>query len=87
MTEILFGTTNPTRKSYVQEILNGLPIDTGLYVDRFPPEKQPGQFVRRIHGDRREATDDDLLAYYIQELTAVGGESPGTWVLGMGLAN
>ena len=37
-------------------------VDYGLYIDRFPEEKQPGLFVRRIPGAIRErATDAEML--------------------------
>jgi XTP/dITP diphosphohydrolase len=41
-----------------------LTIDGALHLEKFPPEKQPGVFVRRIYGDSREATDKELLDYY-----------------------
>lgn len=53
-------------------------IDSGLYIEKFPEEKQPGLFVRRINGKR--ATDDEMLEYYSRELEKVGGESEGKWV-------
>ena len=53
-------------------------IDSGLYVDKFPGNKQPGVFVRRINGKR--ASDEEMLNYYIDELNKVGGESKGRWV-------
>ena len=56
-----------------------LSIDGGLRVEPFPEEKQPGVFVRRIHGMGREATDEEVLDYYVGELDRVGGESVGTW--------
>lgn len=61
-------------------------IDYGLYIDKFPKNKQPGLFVRRIFGDDREATDEEMLAYYISELKKVGGKSKGTWVSAIALS-
>ena len=61
----------------------GLPtiaVDSGLYIESFPNEKQPGLFVRRIHGKDRAASDDEMLRYYQQELNKVGGQSKGTWI-------
>ncbi len=54
-------------------------IDAGLTIAKFPAEKQPGVFVRRIHSEGREASDAEMLAYYARALQEVGGESPGTW--------
>ena len=34
-----------------------LAIDAGLHVERFPKERQPGVFVRRIHGPSRDVGD------------------------------
>jgi hypothetical protein len=54
-----------------------------LYIAKFPEEKQPGLFVRRIHGADRDATDQEILDYYVRELRQVGGESAGTWQVSM----
>jgi XTP/dITP diphosphohydrolase len=56
-----------------------LAIDGGLYVEKFPIDKQPDTLVRRIYGAHREATDEEVLEYYQRELEAVGGESAATW--------
>ena len=63
-----------------------LAIDGGLCIDRFPPDKQPDTFVRRIYREDRDATDEEVLEYYRRELEAVGGESPATWRGAMALA-
>lgn len=55
-------------------------IDSGLYIDRFPKDKQPGLFVRRIVGKGNDVTDDEMLRYYKQELNIVGGISKGLWI-------
>ncbi len=56
-----------------------LSIDGGLHVDRFPPERQPGVFVRRVRGASGDASDEDVLAYYTHALDEAGGECLGTW--------
>ena len=61
-------------------------IDAGLFIDRFPPERQPGPFVRRIFEGKREATDGEMLDYYTRELGRVGGESKGKWITAIALA-
>lgn len=58
-----------------------LAIDGGLWIEKFPAEKQPGARVKRIGG-----TDDGVLEYYIRELERVGGESPCTWEGSLALA-
>jgi hypothetical protein len=54
-------------------------IDGKLRVEQFPEEKQPGVFIRRIRGIDRDATDEEVLDYYVGELGKVGGESVCTW--------
>jgi inosine/xanthosine triphosphate pyrophosphatase family protein len=61
-----------------------LAIDGGLWIEKFAPEKQPGTRVKRIQSD--EESGNDILAHYIRELQAVGGESPCTWEGGLSLA-
>jgi len=63
-----------------------LAIDGGLCIDRFPADKQPDTFVRRIYHEDRDATDEEVLEYYRRELEAVGGESSATWRGAMALA-
>ncbi len=54
-------------------------IDAALAVEGFPPEKQPGVYVRRIHRSNHEVSDQEMLDYYIRELNQVGGQAPCTW--------
>ena len=54
----------------------GLPVisnDSGLVIEKFKPEDQPGVFVRR-YGDR-ELTDEEMIDIFSKRLEAVGGES------------
>lgn len=62
-----------------------LATDAGLYIEKLSPEKQPGVYVRRIYGRRRDVTDEEVLGYYVGELERVGGESPGRWNVAMAL--
>lgn len=57
-----------------------LAVDSGLYIESFPSEKQPGMFVRRVLGKGIAVSDGELLHYYRQELSKIGGQSKGTWV-------
>jgi len=60
-------------------------VDSGLYIDLFPKDKQPGLFVRRIFGTGNDVTDDEMLSYYQQELDKVGGTSKGVWITAVAL--
>ena len=54
-------------------------IDAALSIPGLPPKKQPGLYVRRLHKTDQEATDREILDYYINELRQVGGTSPAIW--------
>lgn len=54
----------------------GLPIianDSGLVIEKFKPEDQPGVFVRRYGG--KELGDEETIRIFSEKLKAVGGES------------
>ena len=48
--------------------------DSGLYVDKFSDEEQPGLFVKRVNG-REDLSDDEIRNHYIELLNKYGGES------------
>ena len=48
--------------------------DSGLYIDKFDDEEQPGVFVKRVQG-REDLSDEEILDYYINKLNKYGGES------------
>lgn len=61
-------------KAYYQE--GQLPVianDSGLIIEKFAPEDQPGVFVRRYGG--KELSDEETIAIFSEKLKAVGGES------------
>jgi len=58
-------------------------IDSALFIDKLPPERQPGLHVRRLHG--KKASDEELLDHYIRELHRVGGNSKGKWITAVAL--
>ena len=60
-------------------------IDSGLHIDRFPEDEQPGLFVRRVCGKGDRATDEEMLRYYQRELDKIGGRSRGTWTTAIAL--
>lgn len=61
-----------------------LAVDSALVIDSLPPEKQPGLCVRRLGG--KQASDSELLDYYVRELEEVGGHSRGRWTTAVALA-
>jgi XTP/dITP diphosphohydrolase len=62
-----------------------LAIDYGLYIEKFPADKQPGLHVRRVGSGKEAASDDEMLEYYIKELNTVGGKSKGKWISSIAL--
>lgn len=58
-------------------------FDSGLYIDKFPEDKQPGLHVRRING--KKATDGEMLDYYTDQLDKIGGESTAKWITSIAL--
>ncbi|WP_202707191.1 non-canonical purine NTP pyrophosphatase [Sporosalibacterium faouarense] len=63
---------------YKESKIPTVSIDSGLYIDKFSEDKQPGIFVRRING--KKATDEEMFEYYRDELIKVGGKSEGKWI-------
>lgn len=61
-------------KAYHDE--TGLPVisnDSGLIIEKFNPEDQPGVFVRRYNG--KELSDEETIKIFSEKLKQVGGES------------
>lgn len=57
--------------------------DSGLIIDKLPPEKQPGVFVRRHNG--KELSDEEIIELYSKELEEVGGESTGAFIISIAI--
>lgn len=69
---------NAIIKAKAYSNITKLPVianDSGLIIDKFKKEDQPGALVRRFKG--KELTDKELLNLYIEKLNEVGGESKG----------
>ncbi len=69
---------NAVIKAKAYHELTGLPVlanDSGLVIDRFSAEDQPGVLVRRYHG--KELSDEEMIAVYVEKLNEVGGSSTG----------
>ena len=57
--------------------------DSGLIIDKLPPEKQPGIYVKRHNG--KELNDEEILNLYSKEIEEVGGESTGAFVISIAI--
>ncbi len=69
---------NAIKKATAYHKATGMSVlanDSGLIIDKFSDEDQPGLTVRRYKG--RELTDEEMLEMYINKLNEVGGESSG----------
>lgn len=60
--------------------------DSGLWVDKFAEEDQPGLFVKRIQG-KEGASNRDILSFYLSQLKKVGGESLARYRTGIAVVN
>lgn len=59
--------------------------DSGLVIDKFSAEDQPGVLVRRYHG--KELTDEEMIAVYVEKLNEVGGSSTGHYNVALALVD
>jgi len=71
---------------YKRTGLPTLAIDGGLWIEKFPAEKQPGHLIKRIIDAHEPVNEQAVLDYYVHELAAVGGESACTWEGAIALA-
>ena len=62
-------------------------MDDNLYLENVPEEKQPGMYVRRVHGKR--LTDEEMIDHYISLVKEYGtdGKLVCRWVYGMAVVN
>lgn len=77
---------NAIIKAKAYHKLTGLPVlanDSGLVIDKFSADNQPGLLVRRYKG--QELTDEQMLNVYIEKLNEVGGESSGHYNVGLAI--
>lgn len=62
-------------------------MDNALYINGLTREKQPGLNVRRTGGGYPERlSDEQMLEYYSQLITGLGGRVNGYWEFGMCIA-
>ncbi len=60
--------------------------DSGLYIDKFTEEEQPGLFVRRING-KDDLSDEEIFEYYYNKILNYGGESTAHYFSGVALVD
>lgn len=56
--------------------------DSGLWVEKFSEEEQPGLFVKRVNG-REDLSDEEIINCYIEKLNSVEGESNARYKTGI----
>lgn len=80
---------NAIKKAVAYFKATGLPTiaeDSGLYIDKFSEDKQPGLFVRRVNG-RDDLSDEEVFKYYYEEISKLGGESKAHYYSGVALVD
>ena len=60
-------------------------IDTNLFFENVPENKQPGTHVRRVNG--RTLTDEEMIEYYKNLAKEYGGKLTAKWVNGVAIYN
>lgn len=71
---------------YNQTKLATIAEDSGLWVEKFSKEDQPGLFVKRVNG-REDLTDEEIINCYIEKLNNVGGKSNARYKTGIAVVN
>ena len=80
---------NATKKAkayYDETKIATIAEDSGLWVEKFSEEEQPGLFVKRING-REDLSDEEILNCYIEKLNNVGGQSNARYKTGIAVIN
>ena len=75
---------NAIKKAKQYYDATGLPTiaeDSGLYIDKFSSDEQPGLHVKRIN-EKENLSDEEILNYYIEKLNKYGGESEACYHTG-----
>jgi len=70
------------KEYYEKTKLATIAEDSGLWVEKFSDEDQPGLFVKRING-REDLSDEEILNCYIEKLNKVGGKSNARYITGI----
>lgn len=76
---------NAIKKATVYFEATKLPViaeDSGLYIDEFSDDEQPGLFVKRVNGVEG-LSDDEVIDHYINKLNEHGGKSLASYHTGV----
>lgn len=76
---------NATKKAKQYYEIANIPViaeDSGLYIDKFNDDEQPGLFVKRVDG-KENLSDEKILEHYINKLNKYGGESLASYHTGV----
>lgn len=74
-------------KAYYDETkLAVIAEDSGLWVENFSEEDQPGLFVKRING-KDDLSDEEILECYIEKIKNVGGQTNARYKTGIAVIN
>ena len=68
---------------YQKTGITSIGIDDNLYFEGIKEEKQPGNNVRRVQG--KSLTDEEMIVYYTDLVTKMGGRIKGTWIHGIAI--
>ena len=60
-------------------------MDTNLFFENVPEDKQPGTHVRRVNG--KTLTDEEMIKYYKKLASEFGGKITAKWVNGVAIYN
>lgn len=60
-------------------------IDTNLFFENVPEDKQPGTHVRRVNG--KTLSDEEMIDYYKNLAKEYGGKLTAKWVNGVAIYN
>ena len=80
---------NAILKAKAYHELTSLPTvaeDSGLYIDKFRKDEQPGLFVKRVNG-QEGLSDEEVLKYYIDKLKEHEGRSLAHYYSGLCVIN
>ena len=77
--------SNAIKKARAYYEVTHMPViaeDSGLYIDEFSSDEQPGLFVKRVNG-KDGLSDEEVINYYINKLNEHGGESLASYHTGV----
>lgn len=78
-------TENAIKKAKTYYEATKLPViaeDSGLYIDKFSDNEQPGLFVKRVNGVEG-LSDEEVINHYTNKLNEHGGESLAAYHTGV----